>query len=85
MSRVPMLNPGRDGDAHLTVFVDDVSVLVVGDGLIYLCPGGYGEPVAAAYEEPLNFSSLPLDDARRELERIAELYIAAMRGGLEST
>ena len=85
MADIPMLNPGRDGDAHLTVYVDDVSVVWAGDGRIYLCPGGYGEPVAASYKEPWGFSRMPLEDARRELERIADLYIAAMRIGVEST
>lgn len=71
------MKPGRyaavDGQAHLTIYVEELGVSIVsrGDGCFHLSAGGYGEPVLLTLDEPDGFSELPLVAAIGELEGVA--------------
>lgn len=67
-------HPAQDGRAHLSYFHRDsgVSVIAPGNGWIYFCPGGYGEPARLALSHGSEFFRMSMADALDELERLAE-------------
>lgn len=66
---------GKDGTAHMAVYVDHHSFIWNGSSAIYISYGGYGEPVTDVIPAPPRFSHMSAAFCFNMLRSIANNYI----------
>lgn len=65
---------GTNGNAHLTIFVNDTSFVWDGGDKVEVSPGGYGEPVTDIIDLITDHKNLSVVEALDLLTVIADRY-----------
>lgn len=70
-----MLFPARDGDPHLVINVGSTTFVWQGKGSIYVCSGGYGEPVMHIIGAPESMRRASYSNAARIMASVVNQFL----------